>query len=327
MNKTRWSLLFGSLISLGLAICILLYLDIGTLLITLKSFDFSWAAWAAVCTSLALVLRSWRWKLITTSASVPFKDFWRANAIGYLSNLIFLARSGEIVRAVMVNRFSKVPIGQVISSAVADRISDMLMLTLFIGLILSIHGPQVIEGRALIIFLGVFWLGACFIALFLIRGKQWSPVVHRWIHQFPLPERIRELILSLYDKALEGIYGLRNPWLLFRVMGLATGAFMMDYLMIWFLVGGFGWPLPFSSAITVGVFLGVGSVLPSLPGYVGVVQAACILALGLYGIGDEQAVALSLILHVLALGVIGFQGVVATFSCGLNLTSFRQNLR
>jgi len=326
MDKTRWGLLLGCLVSLALVIGILLNLDTEVLFTTLKSFDFSWGSGAAVCTSLALVLRSWRWKLIMATTSVPFKDFWRANAIGSLSNLIFLARSGEIVRTVVVNRFSNVPIGQVISSAVADRISDMVVLSLFTGLVLSIHGSQVIEGRALILFLGMIWLGACFIALLLFRGKQWSSFVHRCIRRIPMPEQVEALFLSFYDRALEGIYGLRNPMQLIRVMGLTIGAFMMDYLMIWFVISGFGWALPFSSAITIGVFLGVGSVLPSLPGYVGVTQAACILALGNYGIGDEQAVALSIILHMLSLGIIGFQGVMATFSCGLNLTSFRQHL-
>jgi uncharacterized protein (TIRG00374 family) len=326
VNKTRWGILLASLISLGLIIGILYHLDIDALWHALRSFEFSWGLGAAVCTSLALLLRSYRWRLITLAKTTPYKDFWRANAIGYLSNLIFFGRSGEIVRIVIINRFSSLSVGQTMSSAIADRISDTLMLTLFIGLVLSIHGAQVLGGTALIIFLGLFWFGAGFIAVLIFCGKQWQGAVDRRLNQLPIPHRIVPIVMSLYIKVLEGISSLRNPLQLIKTMGLTAGAFTMDYLGIWCITVGFGWSLPVSAAITLGVFLGVGSLLPSLPGYVGVAQGACILALALYDVGDEHAVALSLILHLLAWGVLGFQGVVATFSYGLNPASLRTDL-
>jgi len=37
------------------------------------------------------------------------------------------------------------------------------------------------------------------------------------------------------------------------------------------------------------VFLGIGTSLPSAPGYAGVYQVACIFALALFGVGESQA--------------------------------------
>ncbi|RIK31062.1 MAG: hypothetical protein DCC55_36795 [Chloroflexi bacterium] len=73
---------------------------------------------------------------------------------------------------------------------------------------------------------------------------------------------------------------------------------------MWLVILAFGWTLPFWAAVTVGVFVAAGTSLPSAPGYVGVYQAACMLALGIYGIDGASAVAYAAVLQLLNLVVI-----------------------
>ena len=49
------------------------------------------------------------------------------------------------------------------------------------------------------------------------------------------------------------------------------------------------------------------SAIPSTPGYVGVYQVACVLALGLYGVDDSQAVAF-VVWQIVLLMIFIFQG-------------------
>jgi glycosyltransferase 2 family protein len=72
--------------------------------------------------------------------------------------------------------------------------------------------------------------------------------------------------------------------------------------------------------LTVAAFIGAGASLPSAPGYIGIYQVACILALQLYGVLESQALAYSVVLQLLVFLVVGIQGGWAMVSCGLRLS-------
>jgi hypothetical protein len=56
----------------------------------------------------------------------------------------------------------------------------------------------------------------------------------------------------------------------------------------------------------------IGTSLPSAPGYAGVYQVACLLELALFGIGESQAVAYSIVLQLCVLAtIIALAGLVA----------------
>ena len=58
-----------------------------------------------------------------------------------------------------------------------------------------------------------------------------------------------------------------------------------------------GLELPWSAALTLLVYLGVGLSLPSAPGFIGTFQFFTVKALDLYGIEVSQALTFSVILH------------------------------
>jgi uncharacterized membrane protein YbhN (UPF0104 family) len=55
--------------------------------------------------------------------------------------------------------------------------------------------------------------------------------------------------------------------------------------------------LPLSASFAVLAFMGLGVSLPSSPGYVGVIQAATVLALALFSVPRADALSFSLIFH------------------------------
>ena len=55
--------------------------------------------------------------------------------------------------------------------------------------------------------------------------------------------------------------------------------------------------LPVSAALCVLAFIGLGVSLPSSPGFIGVFQAATVLALSVFGVDKVDALGFSLLLH------------------------------
>jgi hypothetical protein len=72
--------------------------------------------------------------------------------------------------------------------------------------------------------------------------------------------------------------------------------------------------------MTVGVFLAIGSLLPAAPGYVGIYQVACVLALRWYGINESAALAYSVVMQGTTLAVILALGAVAVLRYGAGWT-------
>jgi len=56
--------------------------------------------------------------------------------------------------------------------------------------------------------------------------------------------------------------------------------------------------IPLFSGIIVMLFISLGSLLPSGPGYLGVYQIVCIIALSIFNVNESQAVAFSFLLQM-----------------------------
>ena len=72
---------------------------------------------------------------------------------------------------------------------------------------------------------------------------------------------------------------------LLTVFALSIGLWSLPILSSWIILVGFGLDVPFNAALIVFIFIGFGTALPNAPGMIGTFQYACILALGLFGIG------------------------------------------
>ncbi len=78
----------------------------------------------------------------------------------------------------------------------------------------------------------------------------------------------------------------------------------------------FGMKLPLFAALCVAVIIGVGTMIPASPGYIGVYEGLGILALAPFGVEKEVALGFALVLHGIVLTVttsIGFVCLMREF--------------
>jgi len=318
MNSKK-ILIFGTLVSLVLLVIVFLRLDWSAFFSALKSIRLTPILLAGGIIMLIIILRSLRWTLVARQPLRKFKYFWQAANIGYLGNMIYPARAGEVLRVVAIHHFAPLVYGRAISSAVIDRMLDMIVVGLFTLLVLWIHGSQIDPnvGRGVI---GIFIVATAVLTLLIIFVDRLQARVRGWNAQVQWQQHLQEWS----EHALEGVQAFRQTHNILIVLLLSVGIFMLDYFWMWQMMNAFGWDLPFEAGLTVGVFLLVAISLPSAPGYIGIYQVACVLALSLYGIDESLAVAYSVVMQLLTFAILGAQGMLVTAYCGFNLSQERK---
>ncbi|MDM8560639.1 lysylphosphatidylglycerol synthase transmembrane domain-containing protein [Candidatus Parabeggiatoa sp. HSG14] len=319
MKSKKFFIVFGTLFSAVLLVIVFSRLDWTSFFAALKTIRLPELFLAALVIMLNIALRSLRWTLVARMPLAQFKHFWQAANIGYLGNMIYPARAGEVLRVVAIHHFAPLVLGRAIASAVIDRMFDMIVMGIFTLLALWVHSHRIDPniGKGVI---GIFILATITLIVLILSANQLHSRVQYWVAQGKWQKRLQEWLLH----ALEGIQAIRQTSHLLIVLFITTSVFLLDYFWMWQIMAAFGWHLPFETALTVGVFLLLGIALPSAPGYIGIYQIACVLALGLYGIDETLAVAYSIVLQLLTFAIMGIQGMLVTIYCGFNLSREHQ---
>jgi uncharacterized protein (TIRG00374 family) len=319
MNSKKFVVVFGSLLSLILLVIVFSMLDWQAFFTALKTVQLSKVFLAGGIISFVIALRSLRWTLVARMPLAKFKHFWQAANIGYLGNMIYPARAGEVLKVVAIHHFAPLPLGRAISSAVIDRMLDMIVVGCFTLMVLWIHSQKIdpTVGKGVI---GIFIFATLILTLLIVFVDRLFALVQQRTLQKKWQQRLQEFILH----GLEGIQLFRRAHNIVIVLLLTIMIFMLDYFWMWQMMAAFGWDLPFEAGLTVGVFLLISISLPSAPGYVGIYQVACVLALALYGIDQSLAVAYSIVLQLITFSIMGVQGMLVTMYCGFNLSRERQ---
>jgi glycosyltransferase 2 family protein len=313
MKSKRRLIIIGTLFSIILLILVFSQLDWQTFFRTLRAIHLQPLIFSIFIVMSSIVLRAVRWNVIANMSLNYLHPFWQATNIGYLGNIIYPVRAGELLKIFAIHHFAKIPLGRAFASAVLDRVADVMMLGLFTLSMLWLHGSR-LDPRIGSGILGVFVITLIMMILLVGFAQRLQQYIQLWIIQ-PKWQWLKEWLLH----GLETLQSFQQSRHLVTVLLLTLTLFLLDAYWMWQVMYAFDWQLPFEAGVTVSVFIVFGAALPSAPGYVGVYQLACILALGLYDIDPTRAVAYSIILQLLSFSVMLIQGLFVTLYCGFKL--------
>ncbi|MEZ5671696.1 MAG: lysylphosphatidylglycerol synthase transmembrane domain-containing protein [Thiotrichaceae bacterium] len=315
MKSKRRLIIIGSLLSIILLILVFSQLDWQTFFLTLRSIQVQPLFFSILIVVFSIVLRAVRWNIIANMSLNYLHSFWQATNIGYLGNIIYPVRAGELLKIFAIHHFAQIPLGRAFASAVLDRVADVIMLGFFTLTMLWLHGnrldPRIGSGV-----IGIFIITLIFIILLVGFTQYLQRRIQMWIIS-PKWQWLKEWLWHGLE-TLQSFQGSRH---IVTVLLLTLTLFLLDAYWMWQVMYAFGWHLPFEAGITVSVFIVFGAALPSAPGYVGVYQLACLLALGLYDIDPTRAVAYSIILQLLSFAVMAIQGTFVTIYYGFKLST------
>jgi hypothetical protein len=290
-----------SVLGLGLSaaavIVLLRQVDGAELWRQMRAARVGWLLLACVVTLLGYVLRARRWGvLLEPRARVRQGRLFGATMVGFLAINTLPARLGELVRAYVLSRTERLPIGVVLGSVVMERLFDVGALGSFWALSL-LFAP----------YPGWFrWSGYLTLALgAVLVAALW--ILHAaHVSEHPIRDRILALLpVTIRGRVADGIAsfsgglsGLREPRTLVRACGWSIAMWLVNGT-VFLLVGqSMGMGLPWWSPFLLAFVVCVAILLPSSPGFIGVLEASCVVGLGLLGVRESPALAFGILYHL-----------------------------
>lgn len=249
----------------------------------------------ASLTSLSFFFRAVRWRILLNAESrLGMGTVFCANMAGYVGNNFLPARAGELLRSYLISIHSRLSKTYVLTTALSERLMDVIALVLASSVVLLNVEPKPhwMDGlsRSMAI---ASALGAVSVIVLPHTGR----MLERVLQKAPLPAGLRGRLVHLADQVLLGLRAFHD-WK--RLAGFAamtaliwcTDAFTF---MTW--AAALELHMSFSTSLLLLTGLGLGSALPSTPGYVGITQFVAVNVLPPFGISRNQALAYILVVQ------------------------------
>lgn len=271
--------------------------------------DLFWIAIAITISFAIMLLRTLRWQLeLRPLERIPFGRLWVVTAVAYLAINLFPVRLGEIVRPWLLARRSSVTFSNVVGNLVLEKTLDSVVLLLYIllGLLTVQNLPDWVR-RGAVFPAGVAVLLVILVLLLWSRGEAFFD---RWVVRY-LPPRFGGGVTRVVRSIVAGMSILPDTRLLLAVFAVSLALWFLPILSSWVTIQAFALDAPFSAAVVVFIFIGFGTALPNVPGMFGPYQYACILALGMFGVSQADALAYGLVLNAIQFFTLIAQGMIA----------------
>lgn len=302
----------GVIISSVIVIVLIVVIDFQEMVLAFQSYDLLLILLAFCVTIVSTFIRGLGWRALLEDRITTHQSFFIISE-GYLLNNI-IPRSGEIGRALIISEISEISFLHGLSTIFIERVFDICIAALmFIFTITSIISYDWIKILSYSILVSAIILFV--IVVYVLRNRagfekkleilsQKSPFVKKYISG-NFKEVLEGLnVINNKTKLIQGLFWIIMSW------GLWT---VMYYLMLTQIENN----PPFWLAIFAQSIIAMGIALPSAPASLGVYEGMNVAALSLYGITQENALSMALILHAIqiistsTIGLIGFiiQGI------------------
>ncbi len=284
--------------------------------------DYRYLVPVIVLYTLGLATRGVAWRLLLRGESTYTKVFLTIN-IGYLLNNILPLRLGELGRALLLGRHG-LGFWRVLTTIIVERAFDMIVIAgMLLGTLPFMFGIYRSYQYIFFIF-SIVLIG--FIALYLLVNNQ--RIVYKSLEKMGtyLPKlsllieaRIQAFFMGLtvLTKPLDLIfvfYWMMMTWFFaLSAQFLLLKAFLPQVNLIWIV---FGQGL-----------VALGAAAPSSPAYIGVIEAAWVGALTMFGVRSGTALAYALASHLLNIVVTGLIGGYALVKEGESISDLYGQLR
>ncbi len=239
--------------------------------------------------SFALFVRSLRWRvLLSAHGSVPVPLAFWATSAGYLGNNALPARAGEVIRSLMVSRLSGISKAFALTTTLCERIVDAIALSaISAGVLLTLPtkpGWLSIAARPFAVLASV---GAVAIVLLPVFESFWFKL----LALLPIPEVLVGRAERMLHEGLKGIGSLHDRGRLGRFLSLTAITWCLEGVTTIVVARAVGLPMNLHVAFLLVAGLGLGSALPSTPGYVGIYQFVAVSVLTPFGLSKAGTIA------------------------------------
>ena len=264
----------------------------------LRETRFAYILPAIAAGLLSHYTRSYRWKfMLLPLKSIPTNRLFSATMIGFMANNLLPARLGEIVRAYALGQREQISRTASFATIVYERIIDVFcLLVLLWVMLMSVPGPEWLRQTAVWLLVANVLLMIAMLVMERHRGLVTRFVL--WAAR-PLRAGLRDKIHQATEGYLGGLSGMTRVGTLLPIALSSVPVWGFAMLGIYLCFGALGMHVPFVATVALVVLVAMGSMIPSAPAFLGTTQYACVVGLGLFGIGKSEALAYSILYHAL----------------------------
>ncbi|KPL13071.1 hypothetical protein AMJ85_00485 [candidate division BRC1 bacterium SM23_51] len=284
----------------------------------LSGVRYLWVVPFIGITLVSMYFRTIRWKyLLEPVVQAPSYRFFPPLIICFALNGMLPGRAGEFARAYLVARDHRVKFSSSLATVFVERIADGIgLLALFIAILAFVPineeiqeqwGKWVIDANMLraashqLLIVCVVLLGGTILML-------WRPfrrLVQAVIDRTPLaPRGLKDALNRFIDAFAQGLLSLRSPRIIFWVIvHTATVWLTVGWSLLIMSYGFPGMEMSFMQGMATSIIICVAILIPAAPGYWGLYEVGCILALVVLGVVDHgpegraMALSYSLVAH------------------------------
>lgn len=304
MNKRLVQQGLPVILAVGLLWYVLKDVPLPELIVQFGQADYRWLALFAVLTTLYHLIRATRWQLVLHALGYHPSLFRTVTALlaGMLASMI-VPGAGELTRCGTLQRTDDVPIAQGIGSVVAERVIDLFMLALLLGLTVALEfdriqpylkklTPSLPGGYILIIGIMLVLIGGIIV---------WQVTHTPALREHSLTQRIIGVALGV-KKGFLAIRQLANPGLFVTLtLLIQVLAWLTTYVLLFALPDTIA--LPPETALTILAVSSLGGMAVPTQGGIGTYHFLVSRVLVLYGLSMAQGAVAATFLHAVGFGI------------------------
>lgn len=298
-----WKFWLGLLISAVFLYVAFHNVDLGLLLLSLKSISLPFIIPIVILTILFYVIRALRWfHLLEPIKKIGLSSLFSSTVIGFAANCVLPARLGEFVRANYIGRMENISKSSSLATIVIERLFDVFtILLILLFVILFTDFPSEWESTAKALKTGGFFLLVLFIiSIFLLIGLKKKTQIFLNIAEkviFFLPGKIKHKLVYILKDFSNGLVLVKGLSQLLAVIFYSLILWYLTTFQIYILGLSMDLSLPFLAPFFILVLLCLSVTIPSAPGYIGTFHLACQYGLMFYGFSPEKALSMAILLH------------------------------
>ena len=283
----------------------------------IRALDWRWVSLAAAADLAIYFAQAWRWNTLLA----PVAQVWpwrtvQAIFIGQFANQVLPLRTGELIRCYMLAHWNDLRLSLSFASAALERLIDgFWMLAAFLittAFVRAMPRDLMLGVRVL----GVLLLLGAILLLWVVFHKQHAHAVlreSRWA--------------STARHVIEGLHLMGNPRTLGWTSLISLLYLALQVFTVWALMKADGLDLSFWSAGGVLAVVRLAIVIPNGPANLGLLQVACVLALGLFDVEKTDAKNFSNIMLAAETIPLLAGGAIAVALTGLNISELHAHAR
>ena len=321
IKNNIYKILLGTFISL---VCLFLLFKIvdsfDKTLESLTSVSIFYLAIGFLIYFLSLFLRTYRWKILLKNniGTIKFKSLLNVVISGYMFNNLLPARLGELARIYHLSLLKKINKSFVLGSILAERVTDVIVLMLFllIGLIfipteftenfssnLNIS-PQIVYISLIIL------LSLTTIFILIILSGLWKEITHKFLQ---LLKKINSKFNpdKYIESFTEGAFSISNKKFI-KVVVIATSLWAVEFSMFYLIGTQFNFDIEnlFIAILFFGIFSNLGGIIPSTSGGWGPFEVIGTIVLTSFGADSNEAAAFTILVHLILWLPISIVGLI-----------------